>query len=84
MPPSQGSEGGGLCRSAHFLFLIQPGPQPIPPPRLVSIPGWDSWLPFILRGLVGWRQTEKTDLTFLLTSGILCASCVLSVPFIRL
>lgn len=84
VPPSQGSEGGGLCRSAHFLFLIQPGPQPIPPPQAGFHTRLGLMASFHSKGASGWRQTEKTVLTFLLTSGILCASCVLSVPFIRL
>lgn len=72
-----------------FSFSFSPAPQPItPPPRLVSIVRNCSRLGLIasfhFKGASGWRQTEETVLTFLLTSGILCASCVLSLPFIRL
>lgn len=81
VPPSQVSEGGGLCCSAHFLFLIQSSTPAHhhPPPRLVSIvrncPRLGFLASFHSKGASGWRQTEKTVLTFLLTSGIFCVSC---------
>lgn len=68
----------GSAAQLTFSFSFSPAPQPITPPRLGFIASFHS------KGASGWRQTEKTVLTFLLTSGILCASCVLSVPFIRL
>lgn len=82
MPPSRGSEGGGPCRSA--LFLIQSRTPAHPPTQAGFHTRLGLTASFHSKGASGWRQTEKTVLTFLLTSGILYASCVLSVPFIRL